>query len=472
MMIFNSCKKTDLPEPNRPPTAHAENVLPIQLPRNDIYLVGSGKDPEGKKITYEWMKISGPSSCTILYAHLNETKVTDLIAGNYQFELKVTDEEGLFSTDTTEVTVYPASKNNIPKTGNCDISNRTRVEAQMTSLGSLSQTREGITVSSAGNKILFAGGFNGPGNIPSSRVDIYDINNNTFTTAELSEARYNLTTTVLGNKIFFAGGNKEKGFSSRVDIYDVVFNTWTTAELSLERALMAGAAAVDKVLFAGGVGPQIYPHSSGNPVVDIYDVSNNTWTTAHLSNRIGNNVGEVGIAATVIGTKIYLAGNASDWLAWDFGSFSSTINIYDASTGIWSISNLSIPKGFMAGIAVDNKNYWAGGVYNQNEKITDQVEIRDMNTGLSSFACLFQPNAFISAVESNNKIIFFTTANDYFRNFTDKFDFYDITTDTWSIGILPQRMYGSCIISVNNIIYVAGGFVNGEISSQLWQLNL
>jgi len=145
-MTFNSCKKTDLPEPNKPPTAHAESVLPIQLPRNDIYLVGSGKDPEGKKITYEWVKISGPSSCTILYARVNETKVTDLVAGNYQFELKVTDEEGLFSTDTTEVTVYPASKNSIPKTGNCDISNRTLVETQMTSLGSLSQTREGITV--------------------------------------------------------------------------------------------------------------------------------------------------------------------------------------------------------------------------------------------------------------------------------------------------------------------------------------
>ena len=125
----------------------------------------------------------------------------------------------------------------------------------------------------------------------------------------------------------------------------------------------------------------------------------------------------------------------------------------------------------MAGIAVDNKNYWAGGVYNQNEMITDQVEIRDMNTGLSTYGCLFQPNAFISAVESNNKIVFFTTANNYFQNVTDKFDIYDITTDTWSIGIIPQRIYGSCIISVNNIIYVAGGFVNGEISDQLWELN-
>ena len=57
IMTFISCKKNDLPEPNKPPTADAESVLPIHLPRNDIYLVGRGKDPEGKKITFEWMKM-------------------------------------------------------------------------------------------------------------------------------------------------------------------------------------------------------------------------------------------------------------------------------------------------------------------------------------------------------------------------------------------------------------------------------
>ena len=66
----------------------------------------------------------------------------------------------------------------------------------------------------------------------------------------------------------------------------------------------------------------------------------------------------------------------------------------------------------------------------------------------------------------NNKIVFFT-GRGVEKN---KFDIYDITTDTWSIGVLPQNIVGASIISVNNTIYVAGGYVNGVLSNQVWKL--
>jgi hypothetical protein len=53
----------------------------------------------------------------------------------------------------------------------------------------------------------------------------------------------------------------------------------------------------------------------------------------------------------------------------------------------------------------------------------------------------------------------------------DKFDIYDIFTDSWSIGVLPVNIYGSSIISLNNTIYVAGGYVNGVLSNQVWKLD-
>jgi hypothetical protein len=233
---------------------------------------------------------------------------------------------------------------------------------------------------------------------------------------------------------------------------------------------MAGAAAGNKVLFAGGVEAGF----TYSKTVDIYDAATNTWSAASL-NRPGENA--VGMTATVIDNKIFFGGNGSDWWAWDFGNISSAINIYDATANTWSTSNLSIPRGYLAGIAVDNKNYWAGGLYKQpQDPFTNLVEIRDMNTGISTFNCLFQPNAFFSAVQQNDKIIFFTSGVNvpvYWNSsppIMNKFDIYDIPNDTWSVGVLPINIYGSKIISVNNTIYVAGGIVNGVLSNQLWKL--
>ena len=226
----------------------------------------------------------------------------------------------------------------------------------------------------------------------------------------------------------------------------------------------------------GGLG-FFAPHWAAPPV-DIYDASTNTWSSTILPNRnTADRVDDAGITTTVIGTKIYFAGNASDWFAWDFGSITSTINIYDASTNSWSTSNLSIKRGFMAGISVGNKNYWAGGLHSQpQDPFTNLVEIRDESSGSSTFGCLFQPNAFFTAVEKNNKIVFFTPGVDVPIYWTspppvkNKFDIYDISTDTWSIGVLQQNIINASIISVNNTIYVAGGNTNGITSSKVWKL--
>ena len=460
---------------NQPPIANAGADQTITLQTDTVNLDGSAStDPDNNISNYSWIKISGPSSFNIADANATQTQVTSLVEGVYQFELKVTDADGLFSIDTMEVTVIAklCAQPSIPTA--CDNSIRPQICTQLIPVGTLSQAREGMAIASAANKILFAGGHTGnfyTGFPTYSRVDIFDVTTNSWTTAELSQARTGIATAVLDNKIYFAGGEFLGGVSSRVDIYDAVTNTWATAELSHARSLLAGAAAGNKVLFAGG-----YGSASSAPPVDIYDASTNTWSTDSLRNRpTAHRIGDAGIAATVISNKIYFAGNASDWLGWDFGYISSTINIYDVSSNTWSTSDLSIPRGFMAAIAVGNKNYWAGGVNDQSNDFTNLVEIRDMNSGFSTFSCLSHPNAFFSAVQKNNKIVFFTLGpntpvewpNTVWQN---TFDIYDIATNTWSIGVLPVSMGSTLIISVNNVIYLAGGLVNGALSTQVWKL--
>ncbi len=103
------------PAANIPPTANAGPDQNITLPANSVTLTGSGIDPDGTITAYLWTKISGPAT-TITNASAASTTVTAMLAGIYQFELKVTDNGGAIGRDTIQVTVNPAA--NIPPTAN------------------------------------------------------------------------------------------------------------------------------------------------------------------------------------------------------------------------------------------------------------------------------------------------------------------------------------------------------------------
>jgi len=473
------CLSTNQPPTNRPPVAKAGNDTTIMLPGNNVNLNSSVNlngslsfDPDNNITGYAWSIVLGAAPVSFTNKNSAQTQAGNLAEGIYQFELKVTDAMGFFSKDTMQVKVNPASAITA-----CDGSIRPQVNAQLKYVSSLSLAREGVAVAAVGNKILFAGGFSG--NYTSgwqyySRVDIFDVETNRWTTAELSEPRSGMATAVSGNKIFFAGGNQ----SSRVDIYDAAANTWSIEELSIGRFDIAAGSAGDKVVFAGGIGQGFFsPHWPHSPV-DIYNTTTKSWSTGFLPDRpTGDIIGVAGISATTVGNKIYFAGNASDWYAWDFGNITSTINVYDAVNDMWSTSHLNLARGFMASIAVGSKNYWAGGLYKQpSDPFTDRVEIRDETSGQTTNSCLFQPNAFFSAVLKDNKIVFFTSRVNIPGYWTsaapvmNKFDIYDITSNTWSIGVLPVNIYGSAVISVHNTIYVAGGYVNDVISGGVWKL--
>jgi hypothetical protein len=388
-----------------------------------------------------------------------QTQITNLAEGVYQFELKVTDVGGLFSKDTIRITVNPEL---LTPTA-CNPSNRPLINAHLIPVGILSETRSEVTVVSAGNKILYAGGFIPGPDIMSSRVDIYDAVSNTWTIAALSQARSGIATLVIGNKIFFGGGYiYPNTASARVDIYDFVSNTWSTVELSMARWGMAAAVANKRALFAGGCYDLYGPGSNFlfTNRVDIYDATGNSWSTSALSEA------RVEFTGSTVGNKIYFAGGTVLFNASDYSS-TSTIDIYDASNNSWSTSSLSATKGAHAGVAVNNKIYWAGGRGDGGSNYYGccVVEIKDVNTQTSSFSNLFQPNAYFEAVLKDNKIVFFTGAG----NSTNKFDIYDTSNNSWSIGALPNNISGS-IISVNNTIYIAGAVIDGVLSNQVWKL--
>ena len=541
--------------PDHPPVANVGKDEIIILPVDSILLDGEiSYDPDGQIVSYQWHKISGPSSFKILNPTVVKTTAVNLVKGIYEFALTVTDNSGLSAKDTTQITVEVQSAVNlppvanagpdilinydlktctstpslIPLTGSASIDpdgiivdylwrmlpgppkatitntstmntsvsnlamdtyyfvlqitddkqaydedtvvirvvsmmNRPVVPARLVQVGTLSQARENISVAAAGNKILFAGGFLASSVIPEkSRVDIYDFSNNTWSTAELSEARYDMGVAVHQNKIFFAGGTYSSSSllalpTWRIDIYNASTNSWTVDSLSVARPPI-GASVGDKVIFAGGA---LWDFNSVSATADVYHTTGHIWSPAKLS--FGRKI----YAATTIGTKAFFAGGE-----YPNDGLTSNIDTYDASSETWTKSSFSPPfdRGWApCGIAVGSKNYWAGGTYYSPAtytSYTNHVEIRDENSQASTFACLFQPNSQFQVVAKNNKIVFFTGTGAE----KNRFDIYEVTSNTWSIGELPQNIVGASLISVNNIIYVAGGYINGALSNKVWKL--
>ncbi len=99
---------------NIAPTANAGSDKTITLPINNVTLSGSGTDPDGTIKSYEWTKITGPSSFSITNPSSAITNITGLVQGTYEFELKVTDNKGDIGTDTVNIKVNAAA--NIPPT--------------------------------------------------------------------------------------------------------------------------------------------------------------------------------------------------------------------------------------------------------------------------------------------------------------------------------------------------------------------
>src|SRR5665811_491945 len=93
---------------NQSPTANGGSDQTITLPTSTMTLSGSGTDADGSISSYNWTKISGPSTGTITNAASSATTVTGLVQGVYKFELKVTDNNGATGTDTIQVTVNAA----------------------------------------------------------------------------------------------------------------------------------------------------------------------------------------------------------------------------------------------------------------------------------------------------------------------------------------------------------------------------
>ncbi|RFM28215.1 T9SS C-terminal target domain-containing protein [Deminuibacter soli] len=106
--VFGTVYLTSCTGTNQPPTANAGPDQALTAGTTTATLTGTGSDPEGKPVTYQWTQVSGPTA-TITSATSATATVSGLSNNNtYVFQLAVTDDA---STTTDQVQITVASSN-------------------------------------------------------------------------------------------------------------------------------------------------------------------------------------------------------------------------------------------------------------------------------------------------------------------------------------------------------------------------
>lgn len=105
----DTVKVTVVMPPNVLPVANAGTDVSASLPNPVIELDGSASaDQDGTIVSYVWAMTGGSGSLTIINSASQKPTIVGVQAGEYEFELTVTDNRGGISTDKVKVTVLAA----------------------------------------------------------------------------------------------------------------------------------------------------------------------------------------------------------------------------------------------------------------------------------------------------------------------------------------------------------------------------
>jgi hypothetical protein len=338
------------------------------------------------------------------------------------------------------------------------------------SVTTLSIPRYAMAATTVDGQAVFAGGTQQGTPHAYSAVDIFDSNSNSWSTAALSVARNNLAATSVGDVAIFAGGAlsfRDDTFSSQVDRYNAISRTWSTAALSTPRNGIGAATVGNKAYFAGGISDaQAGAPTSFSNVLDIYDLSSNTWSATTMPHTRYN------FTPAVVGTKIIFFGGGTSTVdvldtagnSWESVTISTeataasrtdysaavignralfyggqyggqplrNLDIYDAGTNNWTSS--FVPSNVAQGASATLPPYalFGGGDYTA---YSDDVELYDASTNeFSPLDRLSQPRTILSALYVGDRVIF---AGGYNGSASDVVDVYALVPEPSSTAILP-----------------------------------
>ncbi len=329
---------------NQSPVADAGQAQVIILPTSSVTLNGSAsRDPDGTINSFNWSKISGPSSGTISTPTQVTTNVTSLVQGTYQFQLFVTDNKGATGKDTVTITVNsaPTAYYFSSSTGN---DSRTSAQAQnsLTPWKTLDKLNSIFSTLKPGDVIYFKRGDTFYGSINP-------------TTSGTSSAAIKFAAYSTGNKPIITGLSDATGWTT------VGTNIWESSTIPTGQA-SAMIVAINGTSYPMGRWPnatdtwggfrKISSHSGSTSITDVSLTGTPNWRGATLVMRKNQYRMEKGTVTTHSGTTLtysstwnqtavtdnygYFIENSLSTLdkqnEWYYNSSTKKLDIYSTST--------------------------------------------------------------------------------------------------------------------------------------------
>ncbi|RYY52512.1 MAG: T9SS type A sorting domain-containing protein [Chitinophagaceae bacterium] len=93
---------------NKPPTVDAGAAKTITLPTSTVQLSATASDADGSIKSWKWARYSGPTAHNFSSLYVSNPVLSELVAGNYKFEVTVTDDDGASAKAIVEITVKAA----------------------------------------------------------------------------------------------------------------------------------------------------------------------------------------------------------------------------------------------------------------------------------------------------------------------------------------------------------------------------
>lgn len=263
-------------------------------------------------------------------------------------------------------------------------------EAEWVALAPVPDLRTEVSVTTDGQHIYLAGGFDGGGVVQASApraLHVYDVATDSWTTPDSIPQGVNHAGLVhLDGKLYLVGGFRENTFDpvGAVRIYDIASGAWSEgAPMPTPRGALAVVVLDGRIHAIGGnaAGADALDHAEhgigedGSSVGthEVYDPATNAWTRLAPMPTPRNHLG-----AAVVAGNIHVVGGRMG------NDFRFTAHeVYDRSTDAWRVAP-AVPTG-RSGIAVvehDGYVYVFGGeTAGLTGRTFDEAERYDARTG-------------------------------------------------------------------------------------------
>lgn len=227
---------------------------------------------------------------------------------------------------------------------------------------------------------------------------------------------------------------------SRVDVFDVSNQIWSIAELSEARTVIGGAKAGNKVVFAGGARRfdyGLWGWFDFTATLDVCDALTNSWTATELP-EADYFVWGSGVTACASNKALFYSDSYINFID------EPRVYIFDGLTNALSTALLSEPrnKRDVASASFENKALFAGGHFvslpgTPPPYVSKRVDIYDASNNSWSIDSLAEARAAMTGCVLNNKA-YFAGGQLESGDFANTVEIYDNDARTWSTRHLSR----------------------------------